>query len=131
MLVLSFSTESYSDTFLFSKDNISFGCLDCGSSDEKSICSLYGNYGLEHSEYSIWNVNGIGNLQRQESPFSKNGKGLGIFDSNGDFKGHLHIDNAETNEFSKLLNYAWLDAKQSHSRTKQNFCKLMRQKFGY
>ena len=92
MLVLSFSTESYSDTFLFSKDNISFGCLDCGSSDEKSICSLYGNYGLEHSEYSIWNVNGIGNVQRQESPFSKNGKGLGIFDSNGDFKGHLHID---------------------------------------
>ena len=131
MLVLSFSTESYSDTFLFSKDNISFGCLDCGSSDEKSICSLYGNYGLEHSDYSIWNVNGIGNLQRQESPFSKNGKGLGIFDSNGDFKGHLHIDNSETNGFSKLLNYAWLDAKQSHSQTKQNFCKLMRQKFGY
>ena len=92
---------------------------------------MYGNYGLEHSDYSIWNVNGIGNLQRQESPFSKNGKGLGIFDSNGDFKGHLHIDNSETNEFSKLLSYAWLGAKQSHSRTKQNFCKLMRQKFGY
>ena len=62
LVVFFLPSKGMTDIILMSQDNTSYGCIDCDQRAEQSICNAYGKYGSIYSDQSIWNKNGIGNI---------------------------------------------------------------------
>ena len=125
LVVFFIPSKGMTDIILMSQDNTSYGCIDCDQRAEQSICNAYGKYGSIYSEQSIWNKNGIGNINKKESPFNKGGRGLGLFNSQGNFEGYFAISDKDGSRYSEMLKSAWHDSKQSHAKSKAIFCRLI------
>lgn len=67
------------------------GCLNCGSSDDGSVCNKYGEYGSRYQDISIWNPYGTyGSKYNDESPWNRYSDNAPVIVNNdGKFYGYL------------------------------------------
>ncbi len=75
------------------------GCLNCGKSDEGSICNKFGTYGSKFNEGSIWNNFGTyGSKFNEGSPWNKFSTSAPIIvDKNGNSYGYFSANKFHTN----------------------------------
>ena len=85
------------------------GCLNCGKSDDASICNKFGTYGSKFNEVSIWNKFGTyGSKFNEGSPWNKFSNSAPIIvDKNGNAYGYFSTNKFHNNR-TRIKSYVTL-----------------------